>query len=234
MKPQLFLLHFAGGNSYSFRFISSLLTKFDVVCLELPGRGKRMGENLLTDFDHAARDMYDQINQKLLSNSNFLIYGHSLGAYLALRIANMLEKINKNPLYLIVSGNPGPGVQENKLHYLMGKNEFILALKKMGGLPDEMIANKELFYFFEPIIRADFELIEKKNLNSESPVNAPIYALMGSEEKQVDKISNWGNYTNSTFHFEIMEGDHFFIYKDTHKIIDILNACYENAINYNT
>jgi external thioesterase TEII len=223
MKPQLFLLHFAGGNSYSFRFMNSLLTKFNIVALELPGRGDRLQENLLTDFDLAANDIVDQINKKLTSSDNFIIYGHSLGAYLALRVAGMLEKINRNPKHLIVSGNAGPGVREAKIHYLLEKNEFKKELKKMGGFPIELLENDEVFDFFEPVLRADFELIEKDMLNTEQPVNAPIYAFMGSEEKLVDKISNWSNFTTSSFDFEIVNGGHFFILEHPTKITDVIN-----------
>jgi external thioesterase TEII len=231
MKPQLFLLHFAGGNCYSLQFLSSMLTKFELIGLELPGRGDRINENLLKDFDLAAIDIYNQINQRLVSNNNFLIYGHSLGAYLALRVTGMLERMNRKPMHLIVSGSPGPGViRENKLHYLLGKEEFIVALKEMGGIPIEVIENKELFDFFEPILRADFEIAEKKLLNSETAINTPIYALMGSEEERVGKILNWTNFTLSTFNFEILEGNHFFIYKHAKRIAEIITSCYENAV----
>ncbi len=50
-KTQLFLLHFAGGNYYSFRFMFPQLNEFEIIPVELPGRGKRMKENLLKDFD---------------------------------------------------------------------------------------------------------------------------------------------------------------------------------------
>jgi external thioesterase TEII len=69
----------------------SFLREFDVIPLELPGRGRRMVEDLLKDFDMAAEDIYNQLTAKL-SSDRFLIYGHSMGAYLALRVANMLEK----------------------------------------------------------------------------------------------------------------------------------------------
>src|ERR1043166_8245649 len=85
-KPQLFLLHFAGGNCYSFQFMMPLLRDFEVVSLELPGRGKRINEPLVTNFDLAANDILRQLRQKLASSS-FLIYGHSMGAYLALRVS---------------------------------------------------------------------------------------------------------------------------------------------------
>jgi external thioesterase TEII len=229
-KPQLFLLHFAGGNYYSFHFMTPLLKDFDVVALELPGRGRRISEHLLKDFDLAARDIYDQITRKLTSSS-FLIYGHSMGAYLALRVSNMLEKASKFPSYLIVSGNPGPGIKENKKKYLLKQEEFIKELETLGGIPKELIENEESFNFFEPILRADFEIVERNEMTMEPAVNTPLYAIMGSEEEKVEEISNWSRFTRSCFNYEILEGNHFFIHRHPQKITQIIRNCYDNAIS---
>ena len=84
------MLHFAGGSCYSFSFIAPILeSQFEVIQLELPGRGKRMDEVLLTDFDAAARDVAQQILEKL-DDQDFLIFGHSMGASLSLRSVNLL------------------------------------------------------------------------------------------------------------------------------------------------
>jgi surfactin synthase thioesterase subunit len=57
-KAQLFLLHFAGGNIYSFNTITPGLKNLEVIPLELPGRGRRMQKGLLKDFDLAANDFF--------------------------------------------------------------------------------------------------------------------------------------------------------------------------------
>jgi external thioesterase TEII len=133
-KPQLFLLHFAGGNCYSFKFLFPMLHEFEVIALELPGRGNRMTERLLTSFDAAAEDIYRQISGKR-NAANCVIYGHSMGAYLGLKVSEMLEKVLMPVDYLIVSGNPGPGIKSNKTRYLLEEHLFIEELKIMGGIP---------------------------------------------------------------------------------------------------
>jgi external thioesterase TEII len=225
-KSQLFLLHFAGGNCYSFQFMEPLLRDFELTPLELPGRGRRIRESLLKDFDVAAQDIYHQIIRKLHS-SCFLIYGHSMGAYLALRVANMLEKDGKIPAYIIVSGNAGPGIKSDKrkdLHLLPHK-EFIEELEGLGGVPPEVIKNEELFAFFEPILRADFEISEKNEIAREPATSASLYAIMGSREEKVDQITNWGRFTKSDFNYEILEGNHFFIHKHPQRIAAIIKNC---------
>lgn len=229
-KTQLFLLHFAGGNCYSFQFMQSLLRTFEIVPLELPGRGRRIREGLLKDFDLAARDMYQQITAKLTSPC-FLIYGHSMGAYLALRVANMLEAAGKHPAYVIVSGNAGPGVRGDRTHlYKLEHNEFVKELERLGGVPPEVIANKELFSFFEPILRADFEIAEINDIAKDPAIHAPVFAIMGSEEEKADEISNWGRFTKSAFRSEILQGGHFFIHKHPQRLAAIINNCHDEAV----
>jgi external thioesterase TEII len=225
-KPKVFLLHFAGGNRFSFQFLTPLLPDFDVEPLELPGRGRRIRETLLTDFDLAALDIYYQLTKKLTS-SRFVIYGHSLGAYLALRVSGLLEKAGKSPAYIIVSGNAGPGNKEDKKMHLMAQEEFITDLERLGGAPPEITRNKELFSFFEPILRADFELAECHEMANEPAVQTPIFALMGSQEEKAGEIAKWKKYTRSKFNYEILEGDHFFIHKHPGRIARIIRDCYE-------
>ena len=227
-KPQLFLLHFAGGNRYSFQFMLPRLADFQVIPLELPGRGNRTREALLRDFDMAALDIFKQI-KKHLGAVRYLIYGHSMGAYLGLRVANLLSESGFPPSALIVSGNPGPGMEDDKKRYLLGRKAFVEELRKLGGVPEELLENDELLEFFEPILRADFEVAEKNDISGEAPLNVPLYAMMGSEEEKTEAIGNWGRYTHSEFRSEILDGDHFFIHRHPARIADIIKKCYERA-----
>lgn len=225
-KPQLFLLHFAGGNYYSFQFLLPYLTGFEAIPLELPGRGKRMGQPLLKDFDSAADDFFRQIKAKL-SSVPFMLYGHSMGSYMALRSSNLLEKEGRPPAALVVSGNAGPGMpgRIKKGRHLMPRDEFKEELRKIGGVPEDFLENDDLFSFFEPILRADFEIAEEHALDEEPPTGAPLFALMGSEEKNVESIGNWSRFTRSSFRSEILSGDHFFIQKHPQRIASILRDC---------
>lgn len=228
-KTQLFLLHFAGGNRYSFQFMAPFLKDFEVIALELPGRGMRVNENLLKDFELAAQDIYNQITNRLTS-PKFVIYGHSMGAYLALRVSNMLEKIDKSPAYLFVSGNSGPGNSDRKNRFLLENDDFLEEVKKLGGISDEFIENKELLEFFVPILKADFEIAEKNEIEMESAIQAPLHAMMGSEEEKVEEISNWGRFTKSNFSYEILKGDHFFINNHPEKIAHIIKSHYDKTV----
>ncbi|UWY30353.1 thioesterase domain-containing protein [Flavobacterium sp. TR2] len=224
-KKQLFLLHFAGGNIYSFEFLKSINTDFEMIPLELPGRGKRIKEKLLTSYQEAINDIYSQIIT-MLNGAPFMIYGHSLGATLALGVTDLLEKNNTPPQCLIVSGNPGPGVVTERKRSDLDRADFISMLKELGGLTEELLQSEELLDFVLPILRADFKIVEGDTFVENTIVKAPIIAVMGDLEKYAGSISNWKTHTLSEFNSYILNGNHFFIYDNADKLIQIFEASY--------
>lgn len=212
---QIFLLHFAGGNSYSYNFLKDTLSKdFEFISLELPGRGKRFREQLLTTKEAAIEDYFNQI--KLYRNKGpYLIYGHSMGAALGLSVTQRMEEINDAPIHLMVTGNAGPGLrsQDETKRYLLNDDSFKQELRELGGIPEEVLLDNELFDFFNPIIRSDFEILEKDNFSErELVIQTSIKAIMGDQEKNNEDIENWKKFTSGNFSHHRMKGNHFFIY----------------------
>ncbi|HET6256509.1 MAG TPA: alpha/beta fold hydrolase [Puia sp.] len=228
-KPQLFLLHFAGGSSYSFQAMEPYLREFECIPLELPGRGKRMKEDLLQTFDEAVDDTVAQI-LKVLRPGYFVIFGHSLGAIIALKAASILESMNRFPHHVIVSGTHAPGVKILKKRCELEDEAFKVELKELGGTPEEVFANEDLYAFFAPIIKADFRVSEDSEFATFPIIRSPILALMGSEEEDVDKIDSWKEFSASGFESIVMEGDHFFIYGHCKEISDLIKSCAGNIL----
>jgi external thioesterase TEII len=224
-RPQLFLVHFAGGSCFSYDFLKPFLGKFEVISLELPGRGRRINEALLKDFDLAALDLYNQILPKL-KTSVFFLFGHSMGASLVLRLSKLLENSNVFPSCLFISGNSGPdGAKKKK--YLLDDKEFIAEVKKLGGIPNEILEDEPSLNFYLPILKADMEISENNNLALDKPVNSSIFAIMGNMEEDVDSITNLKKHTHSEFDYKIFNGGHFFIYHEPWKISTIITGTYD-------
>ena len=224
MKPQLFLLHFAGGSMFSFDFIKMHLDlDVEFIPLELPGRGNRYSENLLKNLDEAIEDYFNQI-RKLRNGSPFIIYGHSMGASLGLFLTLKFEAINDFPIHLIVSGNAGPGAKKEEIicYHKLDDIQFKDKLKELGGMPEEVFDNDDLYNHFAPILRSDFECLDNLDHIETIQINTEIYAIMGDDEKTSSEIDNWKKFTKGNFQNKIVSGNHFFIYDHPKEIANIV------------
>ena len=105
----------------------------NIIPLELPGRGKRISEPLLSDIQSMTDDLFLQIKTSIMSPYAF--YGHSLGALLGyLLVKRILDEKLPPPLHLFFSGRAGPSVQDkDKDIYALPKKEFIQKLKEYDG-----------------------------------------------------------------------------------------------------
>jgi len=221
-RSNIILLHFAGGNCYSYQPLKRLMPDFNVIMPELPGRGRRTGEPLLHDKTQAVNDLFAQL-MALKLNGDLVIYGHSMGATLGLLLCEKLERAGIDPACLIVTGSAGPGVGEKEKRYRLKGEAFKEALRKLGGIPEELLQNEELFEYFEPVIRADFELLEKDEQEPDQSLRVPIHAVMGCEEEDVVHIQNWQRFSNGMVTTEVWPGNHFFIYDALERLAGLLD-----------
>ncbi|WP_394749642.1 thioesterase II family protein [Spongiimicrobium salis] len=227
MKKQIFLLHFAGGNRYSYNFLKKYLDEeFEFIPLELPGRGGRINEKCITNKNAAVDDYVHQI-MSLRNSKPYLIYGHSMGAALGLLVTGKMEEVGDAPVNLLVSGNAGPIKEEKKKpkRYLLGEEEFKKMLLKFGGVSEEVLENKELYELFDPIIRSDFKLLEEDDYSEEGLLlKTSIHALMGDKEETVDKIDNWNKFSLQNCSYTVFPGGHFFIYDQSDTLSKIMKS----------
>jgi medium-chain acyl-[acyl-carrier-protein] hydrolase len=91
--------------------------------------------------------------------------------------------------------------------------EFLDALGKYGGIPDEAIQEKELMDLFLPVLRADLEVDERYAYTPESPLPHPISVFGGKDDPIVPKsrLEPWACETNQTFSLRLLDGGHFLV-----------------------
>ena len=224
-KKQVFFLHFAGGSAYSYDFLKKKLPDYDIQQMELPGRGKRVAEPMVENMQSAIDDYRRQILQRM-NGQPFLVYGHSMWAVIGAYLTSELEHLKHFPRKLIVSGNPGPGCYEHKKRYLLPKDEFLLELKEMGGMPDDFFTHEGLVDYFIPILKSDFKVLEGEPDRSFTPLKTSILALMGDEEEKVNLIDNWKKHTASDCQIHILKGKHFFIHDHATRIAQLIQQSF--------
>lgn len=88
----------------------------------------------------------------------------------------------------------------------------IQQLLDYGGIPKEILENKEFFSFFEPIIRADLQAVETWQHIPSSILSISVIVMTGLEEDFTKKeINDWQKEFSKTIEFKTFPGGHFFI-----------------------
>lgn len=226
-KMNLFCLPFAGGNKFSYReFIDKAPSFLNIITLEYPGRSTRLKEPLPNDINDLTDDLFNQV-KKLTVNGHYAIYGHSLGGLMAYLLT---KKLSENgfpmPSNLFITGTTGPSSisRTEKKRHLLNQQDFIAEIKDLGGMPDEILDNEELLYFFEPILRSDFKISENYVYEACAPLNVQITVITGTEEDmQPEDIQLWQKESTQLVDFKRMPGKHFFIYQHSFKIMEIIS-----------
>ncbi len=222
---------FAGGNTYSFNFLSNFLGPqgMSLVVLEYPGRGIRIREPLLVTMDELLKDAMVQL-KKHITHEEYIIYGHSLGGLLGLLVCQRIDQMGlKKPTALVASGRPLPHLKRrHKISHLQ-KDLFYQEIATLGGLPEQVLENEDLKRFYEPILKADFQIVEDYVFEENPKINLPIAVLYGDEELQKlnedhsdghqngridhDFIKKtWEAETVAPVTVSVLPGNHFFIY----------------------
>jgi surfactin synthase thioesterase subunit len=224
MHINLFCIPFAGGSKSAYHsYVSRARDVLTVIPLELPGRGSRYKESLLTDVYAMVDDLLRQIRPAL--EQPYALYGHSMGALLCYLLSARIirEEIN-GPIHLFLTGKGAPSVKAhgNALH-LLPRDELVKELRRMGGTPDIVLSDNKLLDLFLPVIRADFEALENFRYEAPANLNVPITVITGSEETiSAEGIEAWKLETCGQVETIVLPGNHFFIFEHVSEIIKLI------------
>ncbi|WP_108867383.1 thioesterase II family protein [Aquimarina aquimarini] len=230
---KIICIHYGGGNKFSFAKLEEHIDSTLVMeSIELPGHGKRIKENLLTDLNEMAVDIYHQI-KNITDDEPYILYGHSLGGMLCFLVSRLLQKKEDQlPLHMIISSCKAPRynhVRKVTCHTLSDE-DFKEELRVLGGFPKRAIENKEILDFFLPILRADFKAIETYEYKQDKALDIPITVLAGlDEDVSKEQLIGWQEETKYPFRFQQFEGGHFFILDKFQEIGSIINKAAHTA-----
>jgi medium-chain acyl-[acyl-carrier-protein] hydrolase len=213
-KLRLFCFPYAGGGATVFStWPRSLPPEVEVVAVQPPGREGRLMEKPFTDLAELVAAMHPQLLPHF--DKPFAFYGHSNGGLMAFEMARTLRRTGgPMPRHLFVGGRPSPQLElDEEIIHALPHDEFITALRRYAGTPEEILQNAEIMELIMPLLRADFSLGETYAYTQEPPLDIPISAYGGVRDDEVtaEQVEAWEEQTSSRFHFQMFDGDHFFI-----------------------
>jgi medium-chain acyl-[acyl-carrier-protein] hydrolase len=230
---RLFCFPYAGAGAVIFRhWQAGLAGNVEVCPVQLPGRGKRIGEQPYTQMQF----LIEALAQALLPHLDkpFAFFGHSMGALIGFEIARTLRKrYGLSPRQLFVSGRRAPGIPNLEPPTSnLPEAEFIETLHNLKGTPREVLDHPELMELVLPQLRADFTLCETYAYAPATPLDCPIGVFGGLQDAEVsrEQLEGWRTETTAAFSLRMFPGDHFFLNTERALLLRALSqALHESA-----
>ncbi|MER9671066.1 alpha/beta fold hydrolase [Mesorhizobium sp. M0203] len=223
---RIFCFPHGGGSVQSFRTWSDYLPEdVELICLDLPGRGKRSAEAAIRSMDVLVPMVIEAL--QAYSDRPFVFFGHSAGALVAYEIARSLEEAGRpSPFHVVVSAHPSADLPpEEPPMYRYADDKLTDVIRILGMIPKEALANEVLLQdFILPPLRADFELVETYDRNLPTPLGAAITAMGGVQDEMINanELDEWRRLTTSRFARIMFDSDHFFTHSMTEEVVSSL------------
>ena len=224
---RLVCLPYAGGSAAVYRpWMTGLPDEVELVSVQLPGRGWRLREAPLRDLQTTADLIAEEI--AAMDDLPFAVFGHSMGAWLGLEVVRRLESAGRAPLRFFASGRQAPGLGSTQppLSHLTDE-EFILEVqRRYGGIPAEILAERDLLALLLPSLRADIAMLEAHQHRSGRPLRTPLHAIVGDSDSlvSVGEMAPWAEEAAGEFEVSILEGGHFYFQPDPRPLLELLRG----------
>jgi surfactin synthase thioesterase subunit len=95
--------------------------------------------------------------------------------------------------------------------HTLPEREFIEGLRRLGGTPPEVLANRELLDLVMPMLRADFALVGEYRPGPRR-LPCPILVLGGETDAETtpEGLAAWSACTTAQTRIAMLPGGHFF------------------------
>ncbi|MPQ34068.1 thioesterase [Clostridium estertheticum] len=214
-KIRLFCFPYAGGMpEIYYSWLNELSNQIELVVIKYPGHVPGSSETLYTNLTTLSKELAQILSRN--TDKKYAFFGHSMGALISFELATQLNIIGaKAPEYLFLAAKNPPDIPvEQPPIYEMTMEEIIQLARSYNALPEEVLGNHELLKLIIPILKADFEMIEKWSINEDfKPLNTPMCVFSGINDSLglPKNMAEWQKYTKSEFKMIKVPEQHYFI-----------------------
>lgn len=211
---RLLVFHHAGGSGAGYYPLSRALPRgWDLLLVDLPGRGRRHAEPPLSELHAIVDDLVAALTP--WADAPLALFGHSLGAVVATEVARGLTRDGLSPTWLGVSGRVPPALQAYSRRRLaeLPDEQLVPELTAMGGLPERVLDLAEFRERFLPVVRSDLRAVDSYRPDpGRAALTCPITAFGGESDQWAPPhaLQQWRRETTGGFDLRLFPGGHFY------------------------
>ncbi|CAN7362513.1 alpha/beta fold hydrolase [Pseudoduganella sp. LjRoot289] len=216
-QPEMRLVCFpwCGAGASVYRKLAACLPEhIELLAVQLPGREDRFGETRLLRMDQVVDHVFNDI--AALRDRPLMLFGHSMGALVAYRMALALQaRTGRGSDALVLSGYgaPGCGKPDARHWHTATDDAFIANLARLGGTPAAILEDSQMMRLLLPVLRADYEVLETCTDSPDSVLSCPLLACAGDRDHAVsiDAVAAWRRRSTGSSKIHRFSGDHFYL-----------------------
>jgi surfactin synthase thioesterase subunit len=233
-RVRLLCIPFAGAGVSAFSKWSPLLPEtIEPFAVQLPGREERLRS---TPF----RSWQPMMDSLITAASSLpplptALFGHSLGAVIALDLARHLYSAHPRRLrQLFVSGRPWPGHSGSRRLNAdtLDDDQLLAALDREYGSGSSSLSHPEIREVMLPALRADLALLDSHVYRHAPPLTCPLTVYGGDSDPGTSpsSLDGWRAETSGPFRLVTLAGNHFFVESRRRELVtDIVRAITEDG-----
>lgn len=225
MRDLICLPHAGGGSAAFHPWTVRPPQELRIRPVCLPGREARILEAPFTRME-SVLDWLEMQLGPVLQNPHILL-GHSMGGVIGYALC--LRRMQRNqplPQALVVSACLPPPVQRPVLMHRLEKSDLLNRLRGYDPANLAFDTYPELWDLMEPVLRADFAVVETFDPPPQPPLSIPVIALSGRGDPLIraSDMERWSDRTRN-FEHHSFDGGHFFLRNAADDVLAQLIRC---------
>jgi surfactin synthase thioesterase subunit len=224
--PRVFCFPHAGGDARRFlEWQPALAADAELIAVSSPGRGRATADpvaalvQIIEDAAAAIRKLDDR---------PIYLFGHSFGAVVAFEVARRLDGLSALR-HLIASGIAAPSLLPSQRITDLARLEgpaFAEALGFFGGLPPELVVDRDLQELLLPRLIADFRLAASYRFTPGPALKTPVTLINGDADPHIGsaQVQPWHELCAAAPVVRWADGGHFYFERRPTAVIELIRG----------
>ncbi len=207
----------------------------DLYGVTYPGRDALLDEPAPDTLADLAAECATELKPVVQSSSSVVMFGHSMGAYVAFEASRSLEQSRIPLTALVASGAEAPHLElqrgAEQAWHRASDEDLVRHTSELDPRGGEVLAVPEMRRVFLPAIRDDYRLVENYRAEPNPRLSCPIHIIYGESDPEVRApgAAAWAEYTRADSHVRAFPGDHFYLAAHPARVVaylsDIIAGC---------